>query len=470
MIEKEASKILDDLTVAFHKNPDGVDVGFRELCANWPWVKRSGAYTHLLHRYPAKILAYIPAFFLSTERYASRGDPILDVFAGTGTILLESIIHQFLPRSAYGTEINPLARLIAKVKTTLVDSDYAWQAARMVAFEAQNTSECQLPDYDNLDYWFPYQVQQKLGRLAWAVDKADIDDNIRDFLLVCLSSIVRKCSYADPHIPVPVRLKIDESAPNSPRKEFIKKHLGYIEKADPFSIFLGVACKNVLRMGRFAQVKAVADHRVEARIIGDDARQIQYIPMGARAKLYKEQAEDIPDECIPLVITSPPYGSAQKYTRTTRLEMLWLGLADVKAIEELDKASIGTERVSHKEYNELARTGYGEIDTTLEQVYEKSPYRAGLVSSYFREMLRVINEIKRVLIPNGTLILVVGNNTAAGIPIPNHKFLALIAESIGFNKELLLRDPVRSRGMITKRHATAGMVTDDWVLVLRKGN
>jgi len=127
VVEKEVSRILDDMTAAFHKNPDGVEVGFRELCADWPWAKRSDAYTHLLHRYPAKMLSYIPAFFLSTQRYASRGDPILDVFAGTATVLLESIIHPFLPRSAYGIEINPLARLIAKVKTTLIEYSKSWE-------------------------------------------------------------------------------------------------------------------------------------------------------------------------------------------------------------------------------------------------------------------------------------------------------------------------------------------------------
>lgn len=470
MVEKEVSRTLDNLTAAFLKNPDGVEVGFRELCADWPWAKRSDAYTHLLHRYPAKMLAYIPAFFLSTQRYVAKGAPVLDVFAGTGTVLLESIVHPFLPRSAYGIEINPLARLIAKVKTTLIDPDHAWQAARAVAFEAQNSSECQLPNYDLLDYWFPCQVQDKLGRLAWSIDKAEIDNNIRDFLLVCLSSIVRKCSYADPHIPVPVRLKRDGSVADSPRKEFIKKRLEYVESVDPLSTFLDIASTNVLRMRKLTQVSAVANHRVEARIIGDDARQIRYMPMGTRAHLCKEQAEDLPDECISLVITSPPYGSAQKYTRTTKLEMLWLGLADAKGIEQLDKTSIGTERILHEDYSELKRTGYNEIDTTLEQVYEKSPYRAGLASSYFRDMNKVLNETKRVLVPNGALILVVGDNTAAGIPIPNHKFLGLIAESIGFSKELLLRDPVRSRGMITKRHATAGMVMDDWALILRKDN
>ncbi len=445
-------------------------VGFRELCADWPWAKRSDAYTHLIHRYPAKMLAYIPIFFLSTQRYAGRGDPILDIFAGTGTVLLESVIHPFFPRSAYGIEINPLARLIAKVKTTFINPDHAWEAVQKVALEAQNTSECILPDYDNLDYWFPCDVVQKLGKLIWSINSANIDDNVRDFLLVCLSSIVRRCSYADMHIPVPVRLRINESTSNPNRRESIRKRLEYVEKVDSFSVFLDIALKNIQRMRKLGQVRALTDHRVEARIIGDDARQIKYTPMGARAKLIRERTEDIPDGCISMVFTSPPYGSAQKYTRTTKLEMLWLGLTDRENIEEIDKNSIGTERILHKDYGKLIKTGYDEIDTVLKQVHEKSPYRAGLASSYFRDMGKVIGEVNRVLVPGGTFILVVGNNTASGIPVPNHRFLAIIAESKGFREELLLRDPVRSRGMITKRHATAGMVTDDWVLVLRKDN
>lgn len=470
MVEIEASRALDRLIREYHQNPGGVEVQFRQLCSDWPWAKRSDAYTHLFHRYPAKMLPYIPIFFLSSLRYARRGEPVLDVFAGTGTVLLESIVHPFLPRSAYGIELNPLARLIAKVKTTLVNPDDTWRNFGEVVAKAKHASECKVPEFPGLNYWFPPHVQDALGKLAWAIDQADLDDNIRDFLLVCMSSTIRKCSYADPHIPVPVRLKLDESAPDSTRKMFVKGWLQNVEDVDLFGVFLDIAAKNLNSMRKLSSVKAVANHRAEAAIIGDDARQIRYIPMGPRAKLEKDKAEPIPDECVSLVITSPPYGSAQKYTRSTKLEMLWLGLADAKAIEALDKLSIGTERVYHEEYQQLRRTGYQAIDKVLEQVYQMSPYRAGLASAYFRDMDQVLHEVKRILKPDGTLILVVGNNTAAGKPIPNHQFLALMAEKIGFRKELVLRDPVRSRGMITKRHETAGMISDDWVLVLRKGS
>ena len=100
----------------YEKTGDPYRVSFRNLCSNWSWAKRSDVYTHYMHRYPAKLLPYIPIFFLSSSL---GGDGvILDPFAGTGTVAVEAIIHFTRPRDCKLVEINPLARLISAAKTT----------------------------------------------------------------------------------------------------------------------------------------------------------------------------------------------------------------------------------------------------------------------------------------------------------------------------------------------------------------
>lgn len=114
----EANEILRALEVRFRTRAEPIDVKFRELCSAWPWARRSDVFTHLVHPYSAKILSYIPILFLSSDAYVDPAAPVADVFAGTGTVLLESSLHPFYPRPAYGVELNPLARLIAQVKVS----------------------------------------------------------------------------------------------------------------------------------------------------------------------------------------------------------------------------------------------------------------------------------------------------------------------------------------------------------------
>lgn len=471
-VSEQANLLLDSLYSQYHANPSGVSVSFRDLCSGWTWAKRSDVYTHLIHSYPAKMLAYIPILFLSTEKYASRLDSILDVFTGSATVLLESIINPVFPRDAYGIEINPLARLIAKVKTTPIDPENAKRLAKQVAQSARSTSEETLPVYSNLDYWYSEKIKQKLGNLAWAIDNVETDVDTRDFLLVCFSVTTKKLSYADPDIPVPVRLKYKTPRKGRPpveqRNAQVKQLLAKIDSSDPISVFLDVANANVRRLRMLCS--ALEGKTTKAEIIGADARSLFDSPMGSKGHLDQTQAKLIQDKRFSLIITSPPYGTAQKYIRSTRLEMLWLGLATDKQVTALEKQSVGTEAVAASSLKTLVATGFQPIDEMLEQISKKDLSRACLESIYFRDMTMAIKEIYRVLRPNGTLVMVIGDNTTCDLSVPNHYYIKLIAESVGFREELLIKDPVRSRGMMTKRHETAGMVEDDWVTVLRKGN
>ncbi|MBU0686168.1 MAG: site-specific DNA-methyltransferase, partial [Candidatus Thermoplasmatota archaeon] len=99
--------------------------------------------THGIHRYPAKFIPQIPRFCL--ESYSEVGDDVLDPFMGSGTTLLESYITG---RDSYGIDIHPLARLIAKVKTTPVDP-------RSLGASAENLLSSIRSDGDDNSAWVP---------------------------------------------------------------------------------------------------------------------------------------------------------------------------------------------------------------------------------------------------------------------------------------------------------------------------
>lgn len=65
--------------------------------------------THGYHRYPAKFIPQLAARIILEN--SQPVDLICDPFMGSGTTLVEAIVND---RKAYGTDINPVAALIAR--------------------------------------------------------------------------------------------------------------------------------------------------------------------------------------------------------------------------------------------------------------------------------------------------------------------------------------------------------------------
>src|SRR3989344_5325654 len=74
--------------------------------------------THGLHTYPAMMIPQIASGLI--ELYGADSKTIFDPFVGSGTTMVEASLHNSFVE-AYGVDINPLALLIAKVKTTKID-------------------------------------------------------------------------------------------------------------------------------------------------------------------------------------------------------------------------------------------------------------------------------------------------------------------------------------------------------------
>lgn len=460
--------LIDGFAMRYERTGLPQRVDFRSLCAHWQWAKRSDVYTHFLHRYPAKLLPYIPVFFLSSS-LASDDDTILDPFAGTGTVGLESITHPVHPRNCQLIEINPLARLISSAKTTPIDPVLLRKRfTDLSRLLREYVKEPTISRFPGIDFWFRQRAQKGLAKVRDCIEALDATVSEKDFFWTCYSSIIRDMSRADPKVPPPVRLSA-KKFPNA-EKATVKRKLAQKRRFEAPTLFRKAVRRNIGRMQELWDVLSYTKSDKTVRVVGNDARNLTYAPYMGKGRLDETQSRPLASSSIGMVITSPPYINAQKYARTTKFELWWLELIgeSAKALANFDRQLIGTERVPYDEYVEVTPVGNATADALLQRIFDIEPRRAGIVSKYFNDMRLGLREIKRVLRPEGYCILVVGNNNIFKQVIPSNHILAEIAQEEGFELEAMLVDEIRSRGLITKRHETAGMIADEWIILLRK--
>jgi DNA modification methylase len=243
-------------------------------------------YTHGYHPYSAKYIPQIPNRLISA--FSKKDDLILDNFVGSGTTLVESKV---LGRNAIGVDVNPLACLISKVKTTVIkESTIAEISHFSNNLRGETFDECSSPAIDklhpNISRWYHVNVICELLAIKTKID-AVRNTELKDFLLVAFSSLLRTVSNAKRGFG---NLMIDKNAPSKNR---------IIEK---FSL----AVRKML--WSLAQFSTVAT-KSQVTIFNHDSRNVEFIK----------------DEAIDFICTHPPYMSAVPYAEYQKLSLWWLG-------------------------------------------------------------------------------------------------------------------------------------------------
>lgn len=116
----------------------------------------------------------------------------------------------------------------------------------------------------------------------------------------------------------------------------------------------------------------------------------------------------------------------------------------------------------------LEPTAIQSADRTIKAVAKTDRYRAAIVGKYVRDMQAVINNCQAALVPGGHAVFVIGNNRIRGKLLDNGQIFSELGTSAGMKTILRVRNRIPSRGLITKRHHTAGVITHEQVIVLRK--
>ncbi|MBI4690538.1 MAG: hypothetical protein HY754_09780 [Nitrospirae bacterium] len=108
------------------------------------------------------------------------------------------------------------------------------------------------------------------------------------------------------------------------------------------------------------------------------------------------------------------------------------------------------------------------MDRFLKKIERMSKQRMLIAYEYFKNMSQFFVQGYQSLKKNGFMILVVGNNKIGDLTVNTAKLLIELAKKSKFKIVFVLRDEIKDRGMITKRHGSGGLIKDEFVIVLKK--
>lgn len=386
----------------------------------------------LFNKYPTRYVSAVPRFAINA--YSRAGDTVLDPFCGSGTTAIESML---LGRNAMSIDIDPFARLLIKVKTTVyTEEDIGFLDAVVKQMKTMAPVEgisYPTPAISNIGKWFCERSVLWLSFFKYTIDTLAADNqNVRDYLYIVLSGMIRKVSNADEVSPKPY---ISTRYPKKP--------------ADPAELFFKV--EELYREAIISFSETVAPQNCKSIILGsNDARTIDSRSM------------------VDLAVTSPPYINAYDYVRSLRFEDLWLGLATEEKLKKNRRSYIGTE-TSGSFYDKYCYASQsGTLAPIAEKIAETDPKRAGVVNTYFEDMAKNMIAVRGQLKQHGRYVIVVGDSNIRGQNIPTAKVLAEIAEKNGYSFELSFRYVIRDRYLHLPRGNRGGIIKYDEILVLKK--
>lgn len=384
---------------------------------DWDFADADTQYlTHGLHPYPARMVPQIAQRLI--QRYSREGDVVLDPFCGSGGVLVEA---RLLGRNSIGIDINPLAVLLATVKSTPIDPEVLrsyWaklkpEIASEIALFRAGKIGFKPPFFGaNIMYWFKPEVIRELAIIRENI-KAIEDDSVRRFFEVPFSLTVRDSSG--------VRKK-EYKLYRIPEEEWRKF------RPDTLAIFIEHVEESIEKMEGF-YARAAKD--VFSKVFLADTRYM------LTQRFPKEANELLGARPPRIIVTSPPYGDSRTtvaYGQFSRLSSLWLDFDPLfkrYLVLNVDSLSLGGDSSSIK----IRLSDFPTLSQTIELIKKSDPERALEVLRFFSDLYQTLERMYVALDNMGYACIVIANRTVRRVPIPTHLIIVEMGVKLGFESE-----------------------------------
>jgi hypothetical protein len=416
---------------------------------------------HYVHGYPGRIHPWIPMYLLGMDAMSCVPGPVIDPFSGTGTIPLESLINPVHPKSALAMEINPLAALITRVKTHPIRFQPVEELIARVQNEyyGEHSSDDAIENSRLVTFWYSGKAISQLSRLKTAIENCtDLGTGAQDFLRLAFYSVCRNSSRADPRIAPPVVLKKRNYSQSKESLRKVSAQLNRMKDPPVFSMFESAVKTNYNRLYALSAHEPFWTKGVDAETLVGDCCTIlrDRFDAGEHAGFGNGSSDK-----AHLFVTSPPYLTAQKYIRSSKLQLAWMGYSE-EQIREFDRHSIGTEYSVFRTEQVLPLLPTS-VSSLVERTAARSEERARSVQNYFEGMFRFFSAVHDSLANDGILVLITGDNSVCGESVATHTLLADCAESVGLRQVLTVANNIKNYSMMTCRNRTSGVIRTEYV-------
>lgn len=347
---------------------------------------------HTIHAYPAKFPAFIAKkAFEYAEAEGVDIKKVADVFCGCGTVALEAKTHK---KDFWGCDINPVATLIARVKSETYDIEITKVLFEQI-LHAYNNINVQQVDYNDanerIKHWFTEKSYLDLLRLKTAIDQSINEPKYLDAFHCLFSSILKTSSKwltksIKPQIDPDKKEVIIWDAFESQYKKFIRA------------------------------IKQLSGERGEnsIEIVTENFLELENLPQ------------------IDLIISSPPYVTSYEYADLHQLSSLWLNYTD--DYRKLRCGTIGSVYNSDEYTIKLELLNSVGKQIVFELVKsQKSTAKVRSIARYYVDIQNAIQKCAQMLATGGMAFFVVGDTEYMGTKIKNSEHLIQSMIDMGFS-------------------------------------
>ena len=363
----------------------------------------------------------------------------LDPMCGSGTAPL---FARALGYETIGIDSNPLAVLITETKlqagTRPVSFDLIMNEVGRLrsVLQRKRRPSAKGRVSSRLQYWFWPSVVDELLTIRKAINESELELREKSIALLALSKSVRQVSKADKKVVPPTISKMRRAA------------------------FQG------------RPLSAWKAFRLNVRWISEVLSRPALSELPDRStSVCRGDAMNLPvlSGTIDLCLFSPPYGTAHDYMRSTRLERLILWPDAPEAAPTEAAITVGRRRTALERFEEPDPMGLRECDAFIAALAERSQKLSKFLRLYLLQMKIVFSEVFRALKSDGAMVIVIGEGSSQGLKVPLGRLMIELAEAQRFElngRPILNR--IVTRGFMTKRNTTAGLIDREWILRFRK--
>lgn len=370
----------------------GNDINSIAVEDEWNFSDDTELLMHTIHTYPAKFPAFIAtkAFDYATQEGVNV-KTVADVFCGCGTVALEAKLHS---KVFWGCDINPVATLIARTKSTAYDLNaltkyYEQINATYEAMESNHTIYAEANE--RLKYWFTENSYIELYKIKKAIEAVVPKGNYQDAFLCIFSSILKTSSK---WLTKSIKPQVDPNKAEVVVGDVFRQHFEKFSKA-------------------INQIDSCVF--TPATINIENANFLDF--------------ENYPK--VDLIISSPPYVTSYEYADLHQLSTLWLQYTS--DYRDLRKGSIGSMYNSEGfaiDLNLLNTVGQQIVQALLAD--RKATAKVRSVARYYIDIQRAISNCADMLNNGGMAFFVVGDTEYKGVKIKNSEHLIQCLKNEGF--------------------------------------